>query len=91
MEEIIVGDFVLMNKPGARTVGLVYLIEAERARIWWHAGDTLGRAEINEDSRPTSELKVFDGPDYLIPNSMVVLRNEEFPGKSFRVREPRRL
>jgi hypothetical protein len=90
MEEIIAGDFVLLNKPDARMVGLVHWVEAGRAHIWWHVRDTLIKPEIREDSRPTSELKVFDKYAYLIPDSMVVLRNEKFPGKVFRVREPER-
>lgn len=58
-EDIRQGDFVQLDKPGAKTVGLVYRVEDGQALTWWHDGDSpVGRAITNQDKRPISDLKI---------------------------------
>lgn len=85
-EDIRQGDFVQLDKPGAKTVGLVYRVEDGQALTWWHDGDSpVGRAITNQDKRPISDLKIVS-ESVFIPQSMRVLREENFPRTTFRVR-----
>jgi hypothetical protein len=85
-EDIIAGDFVVMNRPRAKTVGLVYRVESGFALTWWRVQDKPdGRPQTTQDRLPVSELKIV--PDSLtIPASMILLREDNFPKTSFRTR-----
>jgi hypothetical protein len=85
-EDIRAGDFVLMNRPGAKTVGLVYRVESGYALTWWHFQDKPdGRPQTTQDKLALSELKIV--PDnFPIPASMIILREENFPRTPFRTR-----
>jgi hypothetical protein len=78
-EGIQVADFVVMNRPGAGTVGLVYRVKAGFAYVWWRERDKPdGRPQTIGDKHATSELKFVEDPSY-IPPSMIFLRQENFP------------
>jgi hypothetical protein len=86
-EEIVAADFVLMDKPGAMTVGLVQRIEDGQAYVLWHQGEKLShRARTLEQRHPVSELRIVGVADR-IPDSMILLREDTFGNKAFRVRE----
>jgi hypothetical protein len=82
-EEIVAGDFVIRR----RTVGLVQKIEDGHAYVWWHDRDKPGgRAQTLEQRHPISELEIAGAANH-IPASMIILRQEKFGNKAFRLRE----
>jgi hypothetical protein len=86
-DEPILGDFVLLNKAGATDVGLIHRIEGGEAYVWWRerGKDKLdGRPVVMDQRHKLSELKVARLSD--IPQSMHLLRVDNFPGKTFRTR-----
>jgi hypothetical protein len=85
MDEIVPGDFVLMNNDWATTVGLVYKVVSEHAHVWWYVREQLEhRPWIVSKEHPVSALKVVK-KGIAIPDSMIVLRSESFPNKAFGV------
>ena len=86
MDDIRVWDFVVRDRPGARTIGLVYKVKDGRAGVWWHIQDKpSGEPQVEINEHMTSELKVV-GRDSTVPSSMIALRENHFPNKPFRTR-----
>jgi hypothetical protein len=86
MDEIVPGDFVLMNVDWATIVGLVYKVVSGRAHVWWYLGEKLDqRPWIVSKEHPVSGLKIV-GEGTVIPDSMMVLRSEHSFNSAYRIR-----
>ncbi len=80
MDSIEPGEFVQMNGDRAKTAGLVYRIASGKAHVWWCV-----REGVIGKEHPVSDLKRV-GKGTFVPDSMMMLRSENFPNKAFRIR-----
>ena len=86
-DEPILGDFVLLKKPNSADVGLVHKIESGEAHVWRRerGKDKIdGHPTVIDQRHKLSELKIARRAE--IPQSMLFLRNDNFPGQTFRTR-----
>jgi hypothetical protein len=86
-ENIGAGDFVQMR--GSTRVGFVLSVESGQATVCWYVRDKHAglQAETREEKCLASDLRIFVGHPSSIPDSLMLIRNEKFPGESFRTRE----
>jgi hypothetical protein len=85
-EGIVPGDFVLMNNDWAATVGLVYKIASGHAHVWWYVHEKVDqRPWVVGKEHSVSDLKLV-AQGTAIPDSMMMLRSENFSTTPFRIR-----